>query len=244
MDKISILDYVVPSFGNKRTEPYGKLEVEINGEKRVIPFGEKENRGGRIFVKATEEREIRNVGSLYSPKFEFVPAVPKLEEKDMTQLYAAVYCCGATRDVQICKGDYNAEGADLNDEIWEDCPDAEVFIGFFSGTNTEDIRAQVAKQEGCKKSSVLLIPARTKPQDSELEYMLRFATEADFDLDELPAKQLRALWTAYCFHKNLDVDTQGYDKALQKLWAVVMEKSCSVWSTYDTFDKYMAAALV
>ena len=83
-----------------------------------------------------------------------------------------------------------------------------------------------------------------KDSEPELDYMVRFAIEADFDMEELPASQLHALWVAYCFHNNLDTDTRGYDLALAWLWEAVKDKNCSVWRDFDSFQSYMCEDLV
>lgn len=62
------------------------------------------------------------------------------------------------------------------------------------------------------------------------------------------AEQLRALWTAYCFHENLDVDTDIYDRELASLW-MDLDKSCAESDeehllSFDAFDAFMAALLV
>lgn len=54
----------------------------------------------------------------------------------------------------------------------------------------------------------------------ELDYLLAFATESCFDT-ETCCDQLRSLWTAYCLHNRLDVDTRDYDLTLLKVWEVV-----------------------
>lgn len=57
---------------------------------------------------------------------------------------------------------------------------------------------------------------------------------------------LRMLWTAYCLHHSLDVDTSGYDGDLLELWNE-LEKTgdgTADWSNYDDFDNFMRAYLV
>lgn len=51
---------------------------------------------------------------------------------------------------------------------------------------------------------------------AEFGYMKAFIVEGDFS-DERYRAQLRALWTAYCLHHNLDVDTTEYDADLNGL---------------------------
>ena len=43
-------------------------------------------------------------------------------------------------------------------------------------------------------------------RNAEFNYMLAFVVESSFE-NELSRDQLRCLWTAYCFHNNLDADT-------------------------------------
>lgn len=85
-------------------------------------------------------------------------------------------------------------------------------------------------------------------REAELKYLEAFAYQSDFG-EELSRKQLRALWTAYCFHHNLDVDTAGYDNDLLGLWSHINKAVDAVteesdWSCYDKFDGYMCVCLV
>lgn len=78
---------------------------------------------------------------------------------------------------------------------------------------------------------------------AELEYIRSFARESFLD-DGLGCDQLRCLWTAYCFHHNLDVDTAQYDKDLASVWDVVDEPDCADWHSFETFDNFMCKYLV
>lgn len=85
-------------------------------------------------------------------------------------------------------------------------------------------------------------------RDAELKYLEAFAYQSDFE-EELARKQLRALWTAYCFHHDLDVDTANYDSDLLGLWSCINKTVDAVagesdWSCYGRFDSYMCAYLV
>lgn len=50
-------------------------------------------------------------------------------------------------------------------------------------------------------------------RNAEFNYMLAFAVESSFE-NELSRDQLRCLWTAYCFHNNLDADTYPHKASL------------------------------
>lgn len=86
-------------------------------------------------------------------------------------------------------------------------------------------------------------------REREIEYIRAFVRESDFG-EELGRSQLRALWTAYCFHHNLDVDTAGYDKDLRELWGLIDEETANMvtgesdWTCFERFDHYMSANLV
>lgn len=84
--------------------------------------------------------------------------------------------------------------------------------------------------------------------EAEMEYLKGFAKQSDFG-EEIYRKQFRALWTAYCFHHYLDVDTDEYDNRLLELWNSIGKgvdafTGESDWSCYDRFDQYMCAYLV
>lgn len=82
-------------------------------------------------------------------------------------------------------------------------------------------------------------------RDAELKYMKQFAFESCFDA-EVCCDQLRSLWTAYCFHHNLDVDTADYDRDLRVVWEAVaeVERETADWSDFDSFDRFMCKELV
>ena len=87
--------------------------------------------------------------------------------------------------------------------------------------------------------------------NKEFQFMLQFAkersNEASEPWDKIEREQLRALWTAYCIHENLDRDTRGYDEALTELWQSVVEDSviCDTDEFHDLphFGLYMGAML-
>lgn len=82
---------------------------------------------------------------------------------------------------------------------------------------------------------------------TELEYIVDYARGADLS-SELQRDQLRCLWTAYCFHQNLDVDTSSYDTDIRVIWNVVSDfgdhEDGADWSDFDGFDNFMCRYLV
>lgn len=89
---------------------------------------------------------------------------------------------------------------------------------------------------------------------AELAYLKQFAFESSFDA-EVCRDQLRSLWTAYCFHHDLDVDTAGYDFDLRVVWDAVasVERrsggfsdfgSADSFDDFDSFDQFMCKELV
>lgn len=79
----------------------------------------------------------------------------------------------------------------------------------------------------------------------ELDYLKDFSCEAYFDT-EVGREQLRSLWTAYCLHNDLIVDTGTYDDDILELWSAVSlgEEDTAEWSDFDSFDDFMCAHLV
>ena len=93
---------------------------------------------------------------------------------------------------------------------------------------------------------------RTKPERhdkqlakmNELSFLFEWVRETDF-CGDLDIDILRILWTAYCFHNGLDVDTAEYDNVLLCIYnSIVPNDSVNVLMTYDEFDAYMAHYLV
>ena len=71
MSCIKILSYIIPYFGNRRILPYGKMEVEYNGERKTVKFGDVDSCGTFFIVFNRKRFYFRNVGGLYSPIFQF-----------------------------------------------------------------------------------------------------------------------------------------------------------------------------
>jgi len=82
-------------------------------------------------------------------------------------------------------------------------------------------------------------------RNAEFKFVKSYAAESCFD-DDICRDLLRMLWTAYCLHYGLDVDTVGYDNDLLALWYVVSdaESDTADWSDFDSFDTFMCRYLV
>lgn len=79
----------------------------------------------------------------------------------------------------------------------------------------------------------------------EFERMADFAMYNELLDDGTCQGQLRALWTAYCLHHSLDVDTSEYDNDLLTLWNKMQEtgSGADAWEGYDAFDSFMSESL-
>ena len=77
----------------------------------------------------------------------------------------------------------------------------------------------------------------------ELVYVKSFALGVDDWNDQLFLNQLRCLWTAYCFHQNMTVDTFTYDSELKQVWNE-MHGANDTFEDFDEFCGFMAAYLV
>lgn len=82
-------------------------------------------------------------------------------------------------------------------------------------------------------------------RNSEFKFMVSFAEESCFD-EDICRDHFRILWTAYCLHHNLDVDTSSYDSDLRELWEAVAadEEETADWSDFDSFGTFMCRYLV
>ena len=79
----------------------------------------------------------------------------------------------------------------------------------------------------------------------EFDYILE-CIESSEDLDEMIVmQQLRCLWTAFCLHHDLDVDTGKYDSKMQEMWDVMQENESAPYSSdefgrfYNAMSKYL-----
>lgn len=76
-------------------------------------------------------------------------------------------------------------------------------------------------------------------ENKEWEFLLGYVKDNTVHFyTETCRYQLLALWTAYCLHNNLEVDTIMYDVELIDLWnAIPIEHRrglhCSNWGEFD-----------
>ena len=78
----------------------------------------------------------------------------------------------------------------------------------------------------------------------ELDHLTEFAVSNDSG-SPLARDQLRALWTAYCFHAGLLPDTAPYDNTLLHIWNRMEQMGQTRgWKDFDDFDNAMGAYLV
>lgn len=80
---------------------------------------------------------------------------------------------------------------------------------------------------------------------AEFDYILE-CIESSEDLDEMAVmQQLRCLWTSFCLHQNLDVDTKTYDEKMMEMWQVMQENDSAPYSSleygrfYNAMSKYL-----
>ena len=82
-------------------------------------------------------------------------------------------------------------------------------------------------------------------RNAEFKFMASFAMQSCFD-EDICRDHLRMLWTVYCLHHNLDVDTVSYDSDLLEFWGAVAtdEEDTADWSDFDSFDSFMCRYLL
>lgn len=88
------------------------------------------------------------------------------------------------------------------------------------------------------------LSSAAQKRKSELDYMKKFIEQSDFTEGRC-RDWLRALWTTYCLHYNLDVDTAEYDSDLSDLWYSMEEgRNTAGWSSPEAFSDFMCEYLV
>ena len=97
-------------------------------------------------------------------------------------------------------------------------------------------------------------------RNAEFKFMASFAMQSCFD-EDICRNRFRMLWTAYCLHYDLDVDTASYDSYIRELWKAVAAEydedlarlwdvvseagdGTTEWSDYESFDHFMSRYLV
>ena len=149
--------------------------------------------------------------------------------------FVAVYDEAAVRDTQICKEDPNSVSPEM-DDVWEDWPNAPVYIGLFAGVDEAGATKAACETESCDANCIRLIPVGD--YDEEFHYLLKFAAGAEFWTNGLPAEHLRALWMSYCFHEALTVDMPEYAAKLEILFNHLPDDHSGIWWTsFQEFAK-------
>ena len=84
----------------------------------------------------------------------------------------------------------------------------------------------------------------TVRRNEELDFIIVFVEQAE-DFDSAPVVfQLRSLWTAYCIHKNIDVDTARYDSDLKLVYGAVESNDTNDFYSFEDFEQFMCEYLV
>ncbi len=77
----------------------------------------------------------------------------------------------------------------------------------------------------------------------EYQWICDYASSQEFD-QEVCRNQLLSLWTAYCLHYDLWVDTKIYDTMASFLWTVVDNNNSGPWKNFEEFDSFLCEYLV
>jgi len=84
-------------------------------------------------------------------------------------------------------------------------------------------------------------------EKSEWQFLVNYVKDDTTDFRNSTCRsQLMALWTAYCMHNDLCVDTKMYDATLFDLWlAVSLERRRALRIfRFSEFDSWMSQWLV
>lgn len=84
-------------------------------------------------------------------------------------------------------------------------------------------------------------------EQREFEYILDFIKgKKDFFGDAHSLLHLMSLWTAYCLHQSLVVETRKYNNRMMEMWEAMLENDNAPYpsSEYDLFYRSMCRYLV
>lgn len=81
------------------------------------------------------------------------------------------------------------------------------------------------------------------PATDEFLWIMQFIAEME-DYSSEFRHQLRSLWTAFCLHQNIDVDTASYDSFTRELSEAIKSKMAEDEPfQFDAFDLFMGEYL-
>lgn len=75
---------------------------------------------------------------------------------------------------------------------------------------------------------------------TEYAYILKFIRESEDGEGVVYMEQLRALWTAFCLHQNIDVDAYKYDAAMLDIWGGLNKTENSAYNRFEYKKFYNA----
>lgn len=78
-----------------------------------------------------------------------------LKEDKPDMMYIALLKASAVRDVQFCT---NAELDPMDDAAWEDLPEAEIYLGLFTGKDQKAVLLKAAEYANTVPENVRLVP--------------------------------------------------------------------------------------
>lgn len=113
-------------------------------------------------------------------------------------------------------------------------------------TSANDVKT-ILRRDGYFDAVTLIETSENSiSRKAEFQYLKAYARESSFD-EDICRNQFRCLWTAYCFHHELAVDTAGYDNDLLELWNFMANCGYPLiqwWGSFYTFGSFMCKYLV
>ena len=76
----------------------------------------------------------------------------------------------------------------------------------------------------------------------DFTYILDFIIGSeDLRENEIAQMQLKALWTAFCLRRNIDVDTNKYERLICDMWSAIRVeyRGCNKSGNFEKFDNFM-----
>lgn len=107
--------------------------------------------------------------------------------------------------------------------------------------------AEYRKGTGHSRGKTYKIGGDLDDEQSEWQFIIDYVKDSTTDFCNATCRsQLMALWTAYCMHNDLCVDTKMYDATLFDLWlAVSLERRRALRIfRFSEFDSWMSQRLV
>lgn len=106
--------------------------------------------------------------------------------------------------------------------------------------------AQITTLDGERDWKIVNTNCQSTEELGDFSFILDYIKSCEEIFGTTAIQQLRSLWTAFCIRRNIDVDTDKYDRLINEMWLHLLNSTGThhAKNKFEKFDNFMCEYLV